>query len=284
VAAARVGTTRLRLEWPGLVIISGARSRPLVSELNPTAPPAELSLHIECPALAVDLRVGAEAASSTPVEVWAWLGLQWKKMGNRWGGDFGPGGINRAEANHFDLGRAPRVDRTTIIAPSGSLFGEAVGAPSLPRARVPALVLSLRTPDDLGAGVQSPVVAVPVPAGQIFGSRPRIAPIDVIRERVLKNELLGSRLTDVEGLPVPLIPPKEVVITGPAIQPPQLPPPPVVVLPPPELEELLEPMSRPGEVEDPLPPAIVASPGRFTREEVEVLARDARENGEDEFF
>jgi len=113
VASRRLGLpNRPRLEWPGLVIQSGSRPAPLVPQLDPTAPAALFSLHLQCPALAVDLRVGAAAASSTPIEVWAWLGRRWvgQSIFNRWGGDFTNcreqlGLICVSEINHFDQGR-----------------------------------------------------------------------------------------------------------------------------------------------------------------------------------
>lgn len=82
--------------WPGICIISGHRSSTLQALLNPAAPQ---SLHKECPALAVDLRVGIAPASTTPREVWEFLGARWRLMGFRWGGDF-----SRPDNNHFDVG------------------------------------------------------------------------------------------------------------------------------------------------------------------------------------
>lgn len=133
-ATRQISTARIRLpnvprlEWPGLVIISGSRARPLVPELDPTAPPATRSLHLDCPALAVDFRVGAVAASDTPVEVWAWLGQRWKfqSVFNRWGGDFVTcanrlGLICLSEMNHFDEGLRRRN------GPRGSLLTGRVG-------------------------------------------------------------------------------------------------------------------------------------------------------------
>lgn len=109
IASRRVRVAGLVLEWPGLNVVSGARAQPLVPELDPSAPAAVQSGHLQCPAVAVDLRVGVVAASDTPIEVWAWLGLRWKAMGNRWGGDFRDcanklGEICLTEINHFDLG------------------------------------------------------------------------------------------------------------------------------------------------------------------------------------
>lgn len=82
--------------WPGLFVISGFRTRAAQAEINPSAPN---SLHTRCPSLAVDLRVGDLAASSTPRDVWAFLGGIWKTLGGRWGGDF-----SDEDLNHFDLG------------------------------------------------------------------------------------------------------------------------------------------------------------------------------------
>ena len=94
------------LRWPGIVIISGHRSKVRQATVNPAA---QDSLHTRCPALAVDLRVGAVPASLPGGgSLWEWLGARWKMMGGRWGGDFSPGkdisGVNRREQNHFDLG------------------------------------------------------------------------------------------------------------------------------------------------------------------------------------
>lgn len=52
-------------------------------------------------ALAVDLRVGNQPASVTPVEIFGALGSLWKAIvpGGRWGGDFDP-----PDVNHFDMG------------------------------------------------------------------------------------------------------------------------------------------------------------------------------------
>ncbi len=83
------------LRWPGIFVISGYRSPQRQAQVNPDAPN---SLHVRCPALAVDLRVGDLPASSTPLELWSFLGQLWKALGGRWGGDFTP-----RDPNHFDL-------------------------------------------------------------------------------------------------------------------------------------------------------------------------------------
>jgi hypothetical protein len=72
----------------------------MVPELNPTQPAAEASLHLECPALAVDVRVGNQPASITDPSVWAVVGLEAERLGLRWGGRFRP-----PDWNHLDLGR-----------------------------------------------------------------------------------------------------------------------------------------------------------------------------------
>lgn len=83
------------LRWPGLSIISGFRSHQKQAALNPDAPD---SYHTRCPALAVDLRVGDAPARTTPFELWAVVGQQWKLLGGRWGGDFA-----EPDPNHFDF-------------------------------------------------------------------------------------------------------------------------------------------------------------------------------------
>lgn len=94
---------RAGLRWPGLFVISGQRTAALQAELNPDAP---ASLHLRCPSLAVDLRVGDIAGWPGQDAIWELLGGRWKLMGGRWGGDFTGGmpGVNRQEQNHFDLG------------------------------------------------------------------------------------------------------------------------------------------------------------------------------------
>lgn len=81
------------LRWPGLYVISGYRSPSLQASVNPTEP---FSGHVECPAVAVDLRVGDLPASTTP-EFWPVLGTLWKAQGGRWGGDF-----PTPDPNHFE--------------------------------------------------------------------------------------------------------------------------------------------------------------------------------------
>ena len=81
------------LRWPGLWIISGYRSPRMQAQVNPSNP---ASLHSECPALAVDLRVGNIPASIT-TGFWPLLGNIWKSLGGRWGGDF-----PTPDPNHFE--------------------------------------------------------------------------------------------------------------------------------------------------------------------------------------
>jgi hypothetical protein len=84
------------IRWPGLFIISGHRSREMQTFENPDAPN---SLHLRCPSLAADLRVGGTPASLTADPIWNWLGTRWRLMGGRWGGQF-----TVRDENHFDLG------------------------------------------------------------------------------------------------------------------------------------------------------------------------------------
>lgn len=92
------GVAARGVRWPGLFVISGYRSRPVESELNP-GNTALASLHLRCPSLAVDVRVGNLPASSTPRELFAAVGTVWKATtGGRWGGDFEP-----PDVNHLDL-------------------------------------------------------------------------------------------------------------------------------------------------------------------------------------
>jgi len=89
------------VRWPGLWIISGYRSPAHQARVNPAVPN---SLHVRCPSLAVDLRVGQVAGMSTP-EIWRFLGNVWRAMGGRWGGDFKDSqGLPAPDVNHFDLG------------------------------------------------------------------------------------------------------------------------------------------------------------------------------------
>jgi len=82
--------------WPGIWIISGQRDAESQARINPDAP---ASLHLRCPSLAADLRVGNVPASLVGDSVWDWLGARWAMMGGRWGGRF-----SRRDENHFDLG------------------------------------------------------------------------------------------------------------------------------------------------------------------------------------
>ena len=86
------------LRWPGLYIISGYRTAQQQAEINPDNPQ---SLHVRCPSLAVDLRVGDVPASVTPLDIWQIVGNAWRAQGGRWGGDF-----PKPDVNHFDLGYA----------------------------------------------------------------------------------------------------------------------------------------------------------------------------------
>lgn len=89
------------VRWPGLWIISGYRSPADQARVNPAL---KNSLHVRCPSLAVDLRVGQVAGMSTP-EIWRSLGNVWRAMGGRWGGDFKDSqGLPAPDVNHFDLG------------------------------------------------------------------------------------------------------------------------------------------------------------------------------------
>ena len=92
---AKDGFAAAGIQWPGLWIISGQRSAAHQASLNPFAPK---SRHIECPSLAVDLRVGNVPASITQEEVWRILGDIWEDMGGRWGGNF-----RTPDLNHFDV-------------------------------------------------------------------------------------------------------------------------------------------------------------------------------------
>jgi len=55
--------------------------------------------------MAADLRVGDQAASTTPEPVWRWLGGLWQRLGGRWGGTFAVGfaGGPTPDLNHFEL-------------------------------------------------------------------------------------------------------------------------------------------------------------------------------------
>jgi len=88
--------------WPGLRIISGFRT-PLE---NAAAGGVPDSLHLRCPSLAADLRVGTVAGVDAG-GVWDILGGRWKLSGGTWGGDFPWEGSplpNPRERNHFAIG------------------------------------------------------------------------------------------------------------------------------------------------------------------------------------
>jgi hypothetical protein len=90
------------MRWPPIYIISGSRS----ADVNRASGGARDSRHLDCPATAADLRLGAAPGMGTE-PMWALLGGKWKLMGGRWGGDFNWSGSprpNPKEWNHFDLG------------------------------------------------------------------------------------------------------------------------------------------------------------------------------------
>jgi len=122
------------LRWPGVWIISGHRSPRLQASVNPDAPD---SLHVRCPAMAADLRVGNLAASTTP-DFWPFLGTIWKAMGGRWGGDFKP----KPDVNHFEALGITGLVTDFVTPPFATLSLEAPGprrpaiappSPGLPR-------------------------------------------------------------------------------------------------------------------------------------------------------
>ena len=85
---------------PQLLIISGYRT----PERNAEVGGAPNSCHIQCPARAVDLRMG-NIEGLDNVELWSILGGMWRLMGGRWGGNFGSATeVNTREMNHFDIG------------------------------------------------------------------------------------------------------------------------------------------------------------------------------------
>lgn len=100
-AQKRFATSGIR--WPGLWIISGNRTAEAQAVLNPDVSD---SLHVRCPALAVDLRVGSipEAGRDALLD---FAGATWLDLGRETGLDYRWGGTfsdfpNRA---HFDIGR-----------------------------------------------------------------------------------------------------------------------------------------------------------------------------------
>ena len=80
--------------WPGLWVISGQRS----PGHNANVGGSPNSFHLECPSLAVDLRVGSVQGLGSD-EIWAILGGMWRLMGGRWGGTF-----REPSPQHFDIG------------------------------------------------------------------------------------------------------------------------------------------------------------------------------------
>jgi hypothetical protein len=88
---------------PTVLIISGYRTESHQAGLNPSV---TRSCHVQCPSLAVDLRLGTTPGLIGD-EVYSIYGVYWQTLGGRWGGNFshaGPEMINPAEKFHFDLG------------------------------------------------------------------------------------------------------------------------------------------------------------------------------------
>lgn len=88
---------------PTVLIISGYRSEARQAGLNPSV---TRSCHVQCPSMAVDLRLGTTPGLIGD-EVYSIYGVYWQTLGGRWGGNFshdGPEMINPAEKFHFDLG------------------------------------------------------------------------------------------------------------------------------------------------------------------------------------
>lgn len=83
-------------QWPGIYIISAQRS----PRHNKDVGGAPDSLHLRCPSLAVDIRVGGVATGDAANPILDWLGARWMTMGGRWGGLFSSG----PDRPHFDLG------------------------------------------------------------------------------------------------------------------------------------------------------------------------------------
>ena len=156
--------------------------------------------------MAVDLRVGADAAGNTPLEVWAWLGTRWAAMGNRWGGHFRSGcsqvlgEICVSEANHFDVGRGVGQTLTQRVAPS---------TPEADPRRFDSVRVDSPRPFQLAS-------PPPVP---FLRSKPAPAPF---RARFEKPEALESLLTPVEAPALTTIPliPRESRVSVPQIAPP----------------------------------------------------------------
>jgi len=109
------------LHWPGLWIVSGNRSKEAQADLNPAV---QDSLHVECPALAADVRVGSTAGQSSE-SLLGFAGGLWQAMGFRWGGTF----RDFPNPAHFDVGRVgarvpgptgPRFGIEDVVAPPGA--------------------------------------------------------------------------------------------------------------------------------------------------------------------
>jgi len=83
------------LRWGGIFIISGYRSPATQAIVNPSNP---ASKHSRCPSVAADLRISDLPASTTPFELWGFLGGIWQALGGRWGGTF-----PTPDPNHFEL-------------------------------------------------------------------------------------------------------------------------------------------------------------------------------------
>ena len=129
-ARARDAFASQGIRFPGLWVISGWRSRTRQAGINPLAPD---SRHTLCPSMAVDLRVGDLPASTTPTEIWATLGAIWKRLGGRWGGEFG-------DPNHFE---ALTVRGGPIAARSGTR-GEVTPLLIAPKPIVPQRIAPTR--------------------------------------------------------------------------------------------------------------------------------------------
>jgi len=83
------------IPWGGLFIISAFRTASHQFEHNPLNPSSK---HTRCPSMAVDLRVADLPATTTPDNVWRYIGHIAKSFGLQWGGDF-----QTPDNNHFQL-------------------------------------------------------------------------------------------------------------------------------------------------------------------------------------